>query len=105
MGNEAIFVMEDFFVDATPKENAWAMDMIAVHEHGEAVLGNHHDASLLEFAIAEEEGKTEAYLEFLDKRAKNKMVDVVMNRMGQVFKEELNRLGMKVADGFEQNLN
>jgi hypothetical protein len=92
------FVMEDFFVD--PKISAdfreKLVEMIAVHEYGEMVFGNHHQASLLEFAVAQQEGVLEHYLAFMDKNCFLKFRDIALNRMGPELLAALDESGTQV---------
>lgn len=89
-------VVEDFFQNEDPAIQRMLIDAVAVHEYGEVVLGNHHDASLLEFAIMQKEGKLGQYLEFLEKRYRLKFRDVVFERLKPYLDEALDEQGVDV---------
>lgn len=75
------FVMEDFFVDLGQEERDRFIQLVAVHEYGEVIFGNHHMASLLELAVAKHWGVLEGYLEFLESRYAAKFRDVALHRL------------------------
>ncbi len=90
-----LFVMEDFFARVPLELRSTLIEFIAVHEYGEAVFGDHHQASLLEFAIAQREGVLEKYLKFLSQKSLLKFRDIAVNRMIP----ELLREGEEVEQG------
>lgn len=62
------FVMEDFFIDLSEEERERFIEAVAVHEYGESVFNNHHQASLLEFEVVRRDGFLERYLEMLGQK-------------------------------------
>ncbi|MBU0976162.1 hypothetical protein KJ918_05150, partial [Patescibacteria group bacterium] len=71
------FLMVDaasFPEEFTPEEY---LEYVAIHERGHELLGDHHQATLLEFAIAAKEGKTKKYIKFLEKYNPQKFANVI----------------------------
>lgn len=96
--NGRLFVMEDFFLDLPEGERSRIVELIAVHEYGERLFEDHHQASLLEFAIAQEEGFLGRYLEILQEKYFLKIRDISLHRMGEELREAIEGLGAKVQD-------
>lgn len=82
--NGMAFVVEDVIVgpEISAQQQAKIVELIAVHEYGEAVFGDHHQASLLEFEVARREGFLEEYLSIMERRCFLKFRDIALNRMG-----------------------
>jgi len=99
------FVMEDFFLD--PAINAETrkkmVELIAVHEYGESIFYDHHQASLLEFAVAKNEGILEHYLETLHSKYFLKFRDVAMHRMGKELESALEEKGLNLEIPMEKD--
>lgn len=90
------FVVHDFFqMEQVPNVLRPHLEMIvAVHEYGELVFGDHHQASLLEFAVVQQLGILPEYLDFLYRDNKIKFRDVALNRMGASFRQSLESYGI-----------
>lgn len=88
---DMIFVVEDYFPDSgtRPGFREQFNELVAVHEFGERLWSNHHQASMLEFAIAQKEEILEEYLDFLKGRYLLKFRDVVYERMLPELREKL----------------
>ncbi len=91
---DMIFVVEDYFPDSDPEFirpgfREQFNELVAVHEFGERLWHNHHQASMLEFSVAQDEGILEEYLGFLKGRYLLKFRDVVFERMLPELRENL----------------
>lgn len=86
------FVVEDFFVDLGSAEREQFLTLVAIHEYGERIFNDHHQASRLELAMAMRMGVLEPYLQFLKGRYLLKFRDVVLHRLpdqaGEALEEE-----------------
>ncbi|MCP5464671.1 MAG: hypothetical protein H7A33_06570 [Deltaproteobacteria bacterium] len=76
-----LFVMTNFFLNAGEMSDRYT-DLVAVHEYGEHVFNDHHQATLLELEVARREGVLEGYLEFLRNHYDLKIRDISLHRMG-----------------------
>lgn len=76
------FVMKDFVLSLnTPSEIHKTWELIAVHEYGESIFNDHHQATLLEFEVARRDGFLERYLEIQKEHWFLKFRDVALNHM------------------------
>lgn len=100
------FVMEDFVLDLGDEEREKFMDLIAVHEFGESLFHNHHQASLLEFRVAQLDGFLERHLELMEQKYSLKFRDVCLDRMLPELAEAFEKMGVKAdlteGEGVEQ---
>lgn len=100
MFNGMAFVVEDSIMgpEITPEIQQRIVELIAVHEYGEAVFGDHHAASLLEFEVAKRENFLEQYLTLLETRCFLKFRDIALNRMGNELLATYEEKGMNFGD-------
>lgn len=69
-----LFVVEDCYSEPLPQK---AIEYAACHEYGEQVtLGEHNEASKLEFAIAKKESKLMWYMDWIEANCPAKLADV-----------------------------
>jgi len=93
---DMLFVVGDFFPDIDADTRSKVNEMIAVHEYGERVFNDHHEASQLEFAVAQADGFLEKYLEFLSDKYLLKFRDVAGHRMLPRLQEKMKRGAVKI---------
>lgn len=92
------FVVPDFFPHLTPDKQQLVAGLVAVHEYGEVCFGDHHQASLLEFAVASLEGQLEWYLNFLHENYLLKFRDVVVHRMASHLEAAFTEVGVDTPE-------
>ncbi len=99
------FVVEDFFVDLDESTRLAFLTLVGVHEYGESIFGDHHQATLLEFAVAKHMGILDEYLKFLKARALVKFRDVVVYRLKDMMEGQLKEEHINVSsEAFEADL-
>ncbi len=96
------FVVEDFSADLDERTRERFIQLVAVHEYGEVIFGDHHKASLLELAVARHMGILEPYLEFLEQRYALKFRDVALHRLRKPLIKGLKRAGFKIDKKSEE---